>query len=134
MAAHSDVSNCCFQDKKHQSVQNDACCPGSKPNPIQGYRHRGQKEPDRKRYSCLFHSARLDQTPMRKADYALFCRPDIPIAAVEAKDNKHGIGAGMPQAIEYPSLHFTHWNKPCHLNPRIRRLHASGSAEPKYRA
>jgi hypothetical protein len=37
----------------------------------------------------------------KKADYLLFYKPDIPIAVVEAKDNTHGVGDGMQQALEY---------------------------------
>ena len=35
------------------------------------------------------------------ADYVLYYRPNIPIAIIEAKDNKHPIGGGMQQALEY---------------------------------
>ncbi|PIN89355.1 restriction endonuclease [Candidatus Pacearchaeota archaeon CG10_big_fil_rev_8_21_14_0_10_34_76] len=34
-------------------------------------------------------------------DYILEYKPNIPLAVVEAKDNNHGIGAGMQQAREY---------------------------------
>src|SRR5438045_4950099 len=37
----------------------------------------------------------------KKADYILFYKPNIPIAVVEAKDNKHSVGAGMQQALDY---------------------------------
>lgn len=40
----------------------------------------------------------------RKADYLLFYKPNIPIAVVEAKDNKHAVGAGMQQALEYAEI------------------------------
>ena len=56
------------------------------------------------RISVRGRAAHRDQTTILKADYALFFKPNIPIAAVEAKDNNHGIGAGMPQAIEYARL------------------------------
>ena len=39
-----------------------------------------------------------------KADYLLFYRPNIPIAVIEAKDNKHSVGAGMQQALEYAEI------------------------------
>ncbi|MDO9109160.1 MAG: hypothetical protein Q7U40_00765 [Desulfatirhabdiaceae bacterium] len=29
----------------------------------------------------------------KKADYILFCKPNIPIAVIEAKDNNHSVGA-----------------------------------------
>lgn len=40
----------------------------------------------------------------KKADYILYYKPDIPIAVIEAKDNKHSIGAGMQQALEYAEI------------------------------
>ena len=40
----------------------------------------------------------------RRADYVLFYKPGIPVAVVEAKDNKHGIEAGIQQAIEYGQM------------------------------
>lgn len=40
----------------------------------------------------------------KRADYLLFHQPNMPIAVVEAKDNKHSIGAGMQQAIEYGAI------------------------------
>ncbi len=40
----------------------------------------------------------------KKADYILFYKPNIPIAVMEAKDNKHSVGAGMQQALEYVEI------------------------------
>lgn len=37
----------------------------------------------------------------KRADYILYYKPNIPIAVIEAKDNNHGIGAGMQQALNY---------------------------------
>lgn len=37
----------------------------------------------------------------KRADYILFHKPNLPIAVIEAKDNKHSVGAGMQQALEY---------------------------------
>ncbi|WP_211825125.1 EcoAI/FtnUII family type I restriction enzme subunit R [Kistimonas asteriae] len=37
----------------------------------------------------------------RRADYILYHQKNQPIAVVEAKDNKHSIGAGMQQALAY---------------------------------
>ncbi len=37
----------------------------------------------------------------KRADYILYYRPNIPIAVIEAKDNKHTVGAGMQQALGY---------------------------------
>ncbi len=31
----------------------------------------------------------------KRADYVLFYKPNMPIAIIEAKDNKHSIGDGM---------------------------------------
>lgn len=38
------------------------------------------------------------------ADYVLFFKPGVPLAIVEAKDNAHGVGDGMQQALEYASM------------------------------
>jgi type I restriction enzyme R subunit len=48
--------------------------------------------------------ARRDVTTVLRADYALFLKPGIPLAVVEAKDNQHAVGAGMAQAINYAGL------------------------------
>ena len=40
----------------------------------------------------------------KRADYILYYKPNIPIAIVEAKDNKHSIGAGLQQALDYSSI------------------------------
>jgi type I restriction enzyme R subunit len=56
------------------------------------------------RISVRGRAAHRDQATILKADYALFFKSNIPIAAVEAKDGNRGISAGMPQAIEYASL------------------------------
>ena len=40
----------------------------------------------------------------RRADYILYCKPNIPIAVIEAKDNNHSVGAGMQQALEYAKM------------------------------
>lgn len=37
----------------------------------------------------------------KRADITLYYKPNIPVAVVEAKDNKHTVGAGMQQALEY---------------------------------
>lgn len=37
----------------------------------------------------------------KRADYILYYKPNIPIAIIEAKDNKHAIGDGMQQALDY---------------------------------
>ncbi len=37
----------------------------------------------------------------KRADYLLLYRPNLPLAVVEAKDNRHPVGGGLPQAIGY---------------------------------
>ena len=37
----------------------------------------------------------------KRADYLLFYQSNLPLAVVEAKDNKHPVGGGMQQAIAY---------------------------------
>jgi len=49
-------------------------------------------------------TARRDVNTVLRADYALFFKANIPLAAVEVKDNQHAIGAGMAQAINYAKL------------------------------
>jgi type I restriction enzyme R subunit len=40
----------------------------------------------------------------KRADYVLYHKPNMAIAIIEAKDNKHGVGAGMQQALEYAEI------------------------------
>jgi type I restriction enzyme R subunit len=40
----------------------------------------------------------------KKADYLLYYKPNVPLAVLEAKDNNHGVGAGMQQALEYAEI------------------------------
>ena len=40
----------------------------------------------------------------KRADYVLYHKPNMPLAVVEAKDNKHSIGAGIQQAQGYADL------------------------------
>ncbi|MEX0943362.1 MAG: DEAD/DEAH box helicase family protein [Pseudomonadales bacterium] len=40
----------------------------------------------------------------KRADYVLFHKPNLPIAVIEAKDNKHSLGDGMQQALSYAEL------------------------------
>ncbi len=40
----------------------------------------------------------------KKADYILYYKPNIPLAVIEAKDNNHGVGDGMQQALEYAEI------------------------------
>jgi type I restriction enzyme R subunit len=39
----------------------------------------------------------------KRADYILYHKPNIPLALIEAKDNNHGVGDGMQQALDYAS-------------------------------
>ena len=56
------------------------------------------------RISVRGKTAHRDASTILKADYALFFKPNIPIAVVEAKDNNKPMGAGMAQAINYAQL------------------------------
>ncbi len=40
----------------------------------------------------------------RRADYILFYKPNIPIAIIEAKDNKHHLNDGMQQGLKYGEI------------------------------
>ncbi|HAO21665.1 MAG TPA: restriction endonuclease, partial [Desulfobacteraceae bacterium] len=40
----------------------------------------------------------------KRADYILYYKPDIPVAVIEAKDNKHSVRAGIQQALEYAEI------------------------------
>jgi type I restriction enzyme R subunit len=40
----------------------------------------------------------------KRADYILFYKTNIPIAIIEAKDNKHSIGSGMQQGLNYGEI------------------------------
>ena len=40
----------------------------------------------------------------KRADYILYYKPNIPIAIIEAKDNKHTVRAGIQQGIEYSTI------------------------------
>jgi type I restriction enzyme R subunit len=37
----------------------------------------------------------------KRADYVLYIKPNIPLAVIEAKDNTHGVGDGIQQALDY---------------------------------
>jgi type I restriction enzyme R subunit len=37
----------------------------------------------------------------KRADYILYYKVNIPLAVIEAKDNKHSVGSGMQQALNY---------------------------------
>jgi type I restriction enzyme R subunit len=40
----------------------------------------------------------------KRADYILYYKPNIPIAIIEAKDNKQSIKAGIQQALDYSNI------------------------------
>jgi type I restriction enzyme R subunit len=40
----------------------------------------------------------------KRADYILYYKPNIPLAIIEAKDNKHSIRAGIQQALDYARI------------------------------
>jgi len=40
----------------------------------------------------------------KRADYILYYKPNIPIAVIEAKDNKHSVSDGMQQALGYAEM------------------------------
>ena len=40
----------------------------------------------------------------KRADYILYARPNLPVAVVEAKQNKYPLGTGMQQALAYAEL------------------------------
>jgi type I restriction enzyme R subunit len=40
----------------------------------------------------------------KRADYILYYKSDMPIAIIKAKDNKHNVGDGMQQALEYSEI------------------------------
>lgn len=53
----------------------------------------------------IFVRGKLTARGQRKrADYVLFYKPNIPIAIIEAKDNKHRVRAGIQQALEYAEI------------------------------
>ncbi len=53
----------------------------------------------------IYVKGRLTARGVRKrADYILYYKPNIPIAIIEAKDNKHTVSAGMQQALDYARI------------------------------
>ena len=40
----------------------------------------------------------------KRADYILYYKPNIPIAIIEAKDNKHTVKSGIQQALDYATI------------------------------
>jgi type I restriction enzyme R subunit len=53
----------------------------------------------------IYVKGRLTTRGARKrADFILYYKPNIPIAIIEAKDNKHAVGSGMQQALAYAEI------------------------------
>ncbi len=46
----------------------------------------------------------VSRSKSKRADYVLYYKPNIPLAIVEAKDNKHTLGDGMQQALAYGEM------------------------------
>ncbi len=40
----------------------------------------------------------------KRADYILYYKPNIPVAIIEAKDNKHSVRAGIQQGLDYAKI------------------------------
>jgi len=40
----------------------------------------------------------------KKADYILYYKPEMPIAIIEAKNNKHSVRAGIQQGLDYAKI------------------------------
>ncbi|EDZ47025.1 EcoEI R C-terminal domain protein [Rhodobacterales bacterium Y4I] len=40
----------------------------------------------------------------KRADFVLYLKPNIPIAVIEAKDNRHSVSDGIQQALEYAEM------------------------------
>jgi type I restriction enzyme R subunit len=54
-------------------------------------------------YGRQNHCARETSHPgtAKRADYILYYKPNIPVAVIEAKDNKHTLRAGLQQGLDY---------------------------------
>ena len=40
----------------------------------------------------------------KRADYILYYKPNIPVAVIEAKDNKHSVMDGIQQGLDYATI------------------------------
>ena len=49
----------------------------------------------------IVQGKKVSRGEAKRADYILYYKPGVPIAVIEAKDNKHSLGAGMQQGIGY---------------------------------
>lgn len=67
-----------------------------------------QRKSDRRSNSGTVKSSYVVKVAARRtvksADIVLYHKPGIPLAVIEAKANKHEIGKGMQQGIEYARL------------------------------
>ncbi|MDR3136234.1 MAG: type I restriction enzyme HsdR N-terminal domain-containing protein [Coriobacteriales bacterium] len=52
----------------------------------------------------VYSNAKPARGGRKKADYLLYYKSNLPLAIVEAKDNKHSLGAGMQQGLEYAAI------------------------------
>ncbi|MDJ1505586.1 EcoAI/FtnUII family type I restriction enzme subunit R [Xanthocytophaga agilis] len=52
----------------------------------------------------LIRGKMVGRGKQKRADYILYYKSNIPVAIVEAKDNKHTVRAGLQQAIEYAQI------------------------------
>ncbi|MDD3772151.1 MAG: DEAD/DEAH box helicase family protein [Weeksellaceae bacterium] len=53
----------------------------------------------------IYVKGKLTARGKRKfADYILFYTPNVPIAIIEAKDNKHSVKSGIQQALDYANI------------------------------
>ncbi len=52
----------------------------------------------------IVRSDKVARAKGKRTDYLLHYKPNIPIAIIEAKANKHSIGSGMQQALEYAEI------------------------------
>lgn len=50
------------------------------------------------------NKAARDKSSILRADYVLYFKPGIPLAVVEAKDNRHSVRAGIQQALDYAAM------------------------------
>lgn len=54
--------------------------------------------------SGQLHTRDTGKHAPKRADYVLFYKLNIPIAVIEAKDNKHSVGSGMQQGMGYAKV------------------------------
>lgn len=52
----------------------------------------------------IVHGRHTSRGKKKYADFALFLRPNVPVAIIEAKDNSYPLGAGMQQAVNYAEI------------------------------